>query len=264
MSSMQAFARVLSILICSTFCVSCGAGGNGAFPTLEASAAITALPGGIWVGIDTGTGGRVEVVVTEDGKFRSVDQLGNQGSGVLSVSNGDEVSSNFQIVTELGITFPDGTSIADCALSGTIEERQNMDVTINCTTTSGPLNQITAALAYDVTYDRDSSLDTIAGTYDDGSGIVTSIASDGTIFEQNPFIGCVTNGLVSVIDSEFNVYDYQFGISNCAGPSSILNGSDFFGLARLDIIAGQEILNVAATGEVDGTLVAVVIVATRL
>ena len=261
---MRTFARILSILICTTFCVSCSGGGSGEFPTLKASVVINALPGGIWVGVDTSSGGRVDIIVAEDGRFRFVDPLGNQGTGILSVSNGDNVSSNFQLVTELGITFPDGTTLADCALSGKVEERRSMDVTINCATTAGPLNQINAGLIYDTTYDRDSSLDTIAGTYDDGSGIVTNIASDGTIFEQNPFLGCVTNGLVSIIDSDFNAYDYQFGISNCTGQSAVLNGASFFGLASLDNTAAQETLIVSATGEVDGILVSVIIVARRL
>jgi len=264
MSSMKAFTRILSILICTTFCVSCSGGGSGAFPTFEASAVINALPGGIWVGVDTGTGGRVEVVVAEDERFRFLDQVGNQGSGILSVSNGNNVSGNFQLVRERGLVFPDGTTLADCTLSGTVKERQTMEVTVNCTTTAGPLNQITADLDYDTIYDRDSSLATIAGMYDDGSGIVTDIASDGAIFEQDPFFGCVTNGLVSVINSEFNAYDYQFGISNCTGPSAVFNGSNFFGFASLDNTTARETLIVAATGEVDGILVSVIIVARRL
>ena len=225
---------------------------------------VNALPGGVWVGVDNSNGGQLVVTVTEDGRFRYVDQAGNQGAGFLSVNNGNDISSDFQIVTEIGITFPDGTTLADCALSGKVEERQTMDVAINCTTTSGPLNQINAALTYDTTYDRDSSLDTIAGTYEVGSGIVTSIASDGTIFEQNPFIGCITNGLVSVIDNEFNAYDYEFGISNCTGQFANLNGTSYSGIASLDNTANQDTLKVAATGVVDGISVSVVIVAIRL
>ena len=91
-----------------------------------------------------------------------------------------------------------------------------------------------------------------------------SIASDGTIFEQDPIFGCVTNGLVSIIDSDFNAYDYQFDISNCTGQLANLNGTRFFGMASLDNTATQETLKVAATGVVDGISVSVVIVAIRL
>jgi len=251
-------------LICTAGFVSCSGSSNTPLSTLASPVVINARPGGVWVGIDIGNGGHLVVSVIGDGRFRYVDQAGNQGAGFMSVNNGNDISSDFQIVTKIGITFPDGTTLADCALSGKIEERQTMDVAINCTTTAGPLNQINADLTYDATYDRDSSLDTIAGTYDDGSGIVTSIASDGTIFEQNPFIGCITNGLVSVIDSEFNAYDYQFGINNCTGQFANLNGTSYSGIASLDNAASQDTLKVAATGVVDGIAVSVIIVAIQL
>jgi hypothetical protein len=51
--------------------------------------------------------------------------------------------------------------------------------------------------------------------------------SDGSIFEQDPNFGCVTNGLVSIIDSEFNAHDYQFDISNCTEQLANLNGASF-------------------------------------
>ena len=178
--------------------------------------------------------------------------------------NENDVTGNFQLVTEFGFTFVDGTTLADCTLSGTVTERQTLSVTMNCTTTAGLQDQITVVLDYNALYERDSSLATIAGMYDDGSGIVTDIASDGAIFEQDPFFGCVTNGLVSVINNEFNAYDYQFGISNCTGPSAVFNGSNFFGFASLDNTTARETLIVAATGEVDGILVSVIIVARRL
>jgi hypothetical protein len=180
------------------------------------------------------------------------------------VSNGNDVTGNFQLVTEFGFTFPDGTTLADCTLSGTVTERQTMSVTVNCTTTAGLQDQITVVLDYNALYERDSSLATIAGIYDDGSGVVTDIASDGTIFEQDPVSGCVTIGQVSVIDPAFNAYDFQFGFSNCIGQDTILNGSNFVGIGILDNIVTAEVLIVAATGDIAGTLVSMVIVAERL
>jgi hypothetical protein len=88
---------------------------------------INAASGGVWVGVDATNGGQLVLTVTENGRFRYVDQAGNQGSGFLSVNNGNDVSSDFQIVTEIATTFPDGTTLADCALSGTIAERQTME-----------------------------------------------------------------------------------------------------------------------------------------
>jgi hypothetical protein len=215
------------------------------------------------VGTDSG-GDLALALVTETGRFHLIDECGIQGSGILSVSNGNDVSGNFQLVTPSGCTFPDGTTLADCTLSGTVTERQTMSVTANCTTTAGLQDQITLALNYDPIYERDSSLATIAGTYDDGSGIVTDIASDGMIFEQDPVSGCVTNGQVSVIDSAFNAYDFAFGFSNCTGQDAILNGSSFVGIGTLDNTLTPEVLIVAVTGDVAGTLVSVVFVAERI
>ncbi len=264
---MKAFVRFLYVLSWTAFCVACGeCGGDAAckspFPSIL-TPVTKASPGGIWVGIDS-DGEQVLAFVTETGGFHFIDEFLNQGSGILSVSNGNDVAGNFQLVTERGFTFSDGTTLADCTLSGTVTERQTMTVTVNCTTTAGLQFQITVALDYDPLYDRDSSLATIAGNYDDGSGIVTNISSDGTIFEQDPVSGCVTNGQVRVIDSAFNAYDFEFGFSNCTGQDAILNGSSFVGIATLDNIVTAEVLIVAATGDVAGTLVSMVIVAERL
>ncbi len=261
--SMKAFARFLCVLSLAAICVACGGGGGGAAPTPQPPV-VNASPGGIWEGIDS-DGDSVVALVTETGRFHFIDEFGNQGSGILNVSNGNDVSGNFQFVTPFGITFPDGTTLADCTLSGTVTERGTMTVTVNCTTTAGLQDLITVTLNYNVLYERDSSLATIAGMYDDGSGIVTEIASDGTISEQDPVSGCVTNGQVSVIDiGAFNLYDVEFGFSNCTGQFAIFNGTSFVGLATLDNTVAPEALIVAATGDVAGTLVSFFSVSERL
>ncbi len=259
---MKALARFLYVLSLTAFCVACGGGGGGAAPPLQPPV-VNASPGGIWTGIDS-DGDLIAAFVTETGRFHVIDEFLNQGSGILSVSNGNDVTANFQLVTEFGFTFLDGTTLADCTLSGTVTERQTMSVTVNCTTTAGLQDQITVTLNYDAIYERDSSLATIAGVYDDGSGIVTDIASDGMIFEQDPVTGCVTIGQVRVIDPTFNLYDVEFGFSNCIGPFAFLNGSSFVGIGTLDNTVTPEVLIVFATGDVAGTLVSLVSVAERL
>jgi len=262
---MKPFARFLYVLSLTAFCAACGGGGGASSPPrLSPPPVVNASPGGIWTGIDS-DGDLIAAFVTETGRFHVIDEFLNQGSGILSVSNGNDVTANFQLVTEFGFTFPDGTTLADCTLSGTVIERQTMSVTVNCTTTAGLQDQITVALNYDPIYERDSSLATIAGTYDDGSGIVTDIASDGMIFEQDPVSGCVTNGQVSVIDNgTFNLYDVEIGFSNCTGQAADLNGSSFVGIGTLDNTVTPEVLVVFATGDVAGTLESLVFVAERL
>ncbi len=261
---MKAFVRFLYVLSLTAFCVACGGGGSGAAPTPLPPPVINESPGGIWAGIDS-DGDPVIALVTETGRFHFSDAFGNQGSGTLSVSNGNEVSANFQLVTPLfGPSFPDGTTLADCTLSGTVTERQIMSVTVNCTTTAGLQDQITVTpLDYVPIYERDSSLATIAGMYDDGF-VVTNIAADGTIFAQDWFTGCVTSGQVSIINPNFNLYDFQFGYSNCTGPDAFLNGASFIGIGTLDNTIPPDVLLVLVTGDVAGTLVSWILFGERL
>ena len=256
---------VLTLTLFAFALAACGGGGGGAVanPPVQPPPVTNESPGGIWFGTDS-DGDEVLALVTETGRFHFVDEFLSQGSGILSVSNGNDVTGNFQLVPQLGFTFPDGTTSADCTLSGTVAERQTVAVTVNCTTTAGLQDQITATLSYEALYDRDSSLATIAGIYGDGSGIVTDIAADGAIFEQDPVSGCVTNGQVSIIDSAFNAYDVEFGFSNCTGQFVNINGSSFVGIATLDNTVTPEVLFIAATGDVAGTFVSFVSAVERL
>jgi hypothetical protein len=100
--------------------------------------------------------------------------------------------------------------------------------------------------------------------YDDGI-VVTDIASDGMIFEQHPVLGCITIGQVSVIDSgTFNLYDVEFGISNCTLQFAFLNGSSFVGIGTLDNTVTPEVLTLFTVGDVAGTSVSLVTVTARL
>jgi hypothetical protein len=234
--------------------VACGGGGSGGGGTANPPPVTNVSPGGFWSGVDS-NGGEIAAVVTEAGRFHflSLDDL-SQGNGIMSVSNGNNLNGNFQLVTQIGWVFPDGTTLADCALGGTVNERQSMTVTVNCTTTAGLESQATATLDYDAEYERDSSLATISGNFQ-GLNSVLNIAGDGSIFAQDPVTGCVINGQVQVINASFNVYDIEFAYSSCIGEAAVLNDSSFVGLAALDNTVNPEELIVAATGDVTGILI---------
>ncbi len=229
-----------------------GGGGGGATPPPPPPANVS--PGGLWIGVDS-NGGDIVAIVTETGRFHflTLDDL-SQGSGIISVSNVNNLSGDFQLVTQLGFVFADGTTLANCTLSGTVTERQTMTVTVNCTTTAGLQSQSTATLNYDASYDRDSSLAAIAGNYQ-GISAVLNITGDGTIFSQDAATGCVVNGQVGIIDAAFNAYDFGFTYNNCLGQEAILNGSTFSGIAALDNTGNPEVLIVTATGTVGAVLV---------
>jgi hypothetical protein len=198
------------------------------------------------------------------GGFQFVDGSGNQGSGNLVVGDGDTVAGNFQLVTQLGETFADGTTVADCTISGTIIERQSLTMTENCTTAAGLQIQEMLSLNFDTLYNRDASLAIIAGMYETPVGSILNIASDGVIFVQDAVSGCVTNGQVSITLTNANIYFYEYGIDNCIGPDAIWNGSSFSGLAVLDNTFSPELLTVAVIGEVGGVAISLAVENVRL
>lgn len=226
--------------------------------TVEITIPPITIPDGIWRGVDSG-GREVVAYVNRFSSFQFVDGFKNQGSGVLVVEAGDVVDGNFQLATQQGATFADGTTAADCTFSGTIIARQTLNLTENCRTDTGLQFQEILILAFDALYLRVSSLAAIAGMYRTPAGSTLSIASDGEIFVQDALSGCVTNGQVGITVSFANMYFIDYGIDNCTGADAIWNGSSFSGLAFLDNTFSPEALEYAVIGEVGGVPVSVVV-----
>jgi hypothetical protein len=214
------------------------------------SSATQASPGGYWQGVSS-DGRLVTLLVAENGKFHFIDEDLSQGSGTLVVGGTSDVEGSFIFVTQPGSTFADGTTSATCSLSGNLSERQAMEITANCGTAAVLHTELVASLGYSDVYESDSSLATIAGNYQ-GSKAVVNIAGDGTVFSQDPGTGCVVNGLVNIIDSAFNAYDFEFVYSNCTGAATAMNGDSFVGIALLDNNVTPEALYVVAIGDIDG------------
>ena len=254
------------VLLCSALVIlsACGGGGGGspaAPPSPPPPPADQAI-GGAWVGTDSG-GFEILALSTESGRVHWViPDTGEQGFGTGSVS-GTAVTFNYTYVAPLGFVLADGSSSATCSATGTIQERQSLAITTNCTTDLGGAFSNSASLNYDPNYDRDSSLSVIAGNYQDG-GLVMNIAANGVMFEQDPATGCTINGQVSIIDSAFNAYDVLMTMSNCVGDAAILNGATFTGLGILDNTVIPEHLVVGMTGAVSGVVVSIVISLPRI
>lgn len=266
-SSRVSIGAVLILLITLASITSCGGGGGGGSsapppapppPPPPSNQAI----GGAWVGSDS-NGLEILALVTEDGRVHWVaPTTGEQGFGTGSV-NGNDVTFDYTFVAPLGFTLDDGSTSATCTATGTIQERQSLAVTTNCTTNTGGTFSNSAALVYDTVYDRDSSLAVISGNYDD-FGLVISVDANGVIFEQDPFTGCVTNGQVSIINSQFNAYDVSITFSSCLGNLALLNGATFTGLAILDNTASPEQVIIALTGAAGGVTISNVSILPRI
>ena len=91
-----------------------------------------------------------------------------------------------------------------------------MDVDASCTTSLGEMVGGPIALTYDPVYDMDSSFARIAANYD-VQGEVMTIDVNGALFMQSAQSGCVWNGQVSLIDTDWNLYAVTATSDNCQG-----------------------------------------------
>ena len=235
----------------------CGGGGQLPIPGPEPPGppeppAPEASPGGVWQGTSS-LGLGVVGLVSESGQFYFIRGDGAQFVGRLTTS-GDELSANFVGYVPFGEKFDDGSTTGTGSLSGNVDERTRISADINFTTSRGATNQSTMALSYDPIYERDSSLESVAGNYlDTDKNVVINVNNDGELFSQDPKSHCVTNGTVSVIDPAFNLYRVEYTFSNCKGHhQEVLNGKVAEGLATLDDTQFPETLimgvEVAAAG----------------
>ena len=215
------------------------------------------LPDGIWRGADS-SNRPVTALVNRFGAFQFIDGDGNQGTGTLAVGAGKSVAGSFQLVPQIGRTFADGSTQADCTLSGTLFPRERLALVQDCATSAGFAFQENLSLDFDAVYMRTASLAMIAGAYETPTGSTLSITSAGDIFAQDAASGCVTNGQVQMTVSFTNMYLISYNIDNCAGAEAIWNGASFSGLAYLDNTFAPEILEFAVIGEVGGLPVSVV------
>ena len=210
------------------------------------------VPSGIWTGTDA-EGREVSLLVLGDFNFRYIDGAKNQAAGYFPPES--QVAGNFELVTPLGQPFADGSTLANCNFTSSLVERVSIDFTTSCRTTGGLEFAETLELFFDPLYDRDSSLDTVAGTYQTAAGSVRSIAADGLLFAQDATTGCVVNGNVGIYSPSFNIYPVTLLFESCTGPEEALNGSTFDGFAVLDNTETPEALIIAVIGAAGDTAV---------
>lgn len=210
--------------------------------------------GGIWTGFDDG-GNFIIVLSTDTGRFNLlIEDTAEQGVGTAT-ANGDVLTVNYTQVARFGLTLFDGSSSASCSGSGTIQERQTLSVSVDCTTSGGQIFDTSAVLAYDSLGDVDSDLSLIAGVFTDENAVVTSIAGDGGLFAQDAVFGCVENGQIDIIDPAYNLYDVSISYSNCVAPFDAFNGTTLTGFMLFNNTAAPDLLGFALTGRVNGVTI---------
>jgi hypothetical protein len=207
----------------------CGGGGGSINLSGPGPNAVATEPGGIWFGTSTSQGVviAIEGVITEDREGRFVDENGTQYvvNGIFG-SDGD-IGITFSAYAQFGYQFLDGSTSGQGRIDGTVVERSTFSGTFSFSTGESG----TIAMAYDPIYERDSSLDKLSGSWDEGFGVMT-VDPNGSFFEQDQF-GCIYNGQVSIIDAMFNAYRLTMTVSNCG-----LDNGDYDGIGVLaDLIA---------------------------
>ena len=210
-----------------------------------------ATPGGVWQGTSS-LGIGIVGLVSESGDFHFMQEDGLQLVGTLTTS-GDGLSANFVGYVPFGKKFKDGSTTGVGSLSGSFAGRSSISADISFTTSRGTASESTLELSYNPIYERDSSRAAVAGNYlDTERNVVINVSDDGEFFSQDPRSHCITNGTVSVIDPEFNLYRVEYEFSNCEGHNKNLNGTVAEGFAALDDTQSPEVLilgvEVAAAG----------------
>jgi hypothetical protein len=230
-----------TIVACSGGGGSSGVGSSGVGSNDLAIFSI-ASAGGLWIGVDS-EANPVELLVNEEGFFFFLAGPLVKGTGVLTLTSSESLRGVVVLPNEFDNS--DFVTRSDCKLTGVIEERVSLTLDVRCRDSQLSGDLTTLSLAYDVRYDRDSSLSIVAGNfYHYRNGSVLNIAGDGTVFSQDG-ASCLTNGRITVMNSTYNVYRIDLQFYGCPGLDSGVYGEIFSGLALLDDTATPERLTFA-------------------
>ena len=241
--------RYLLLLL---FLGACGGSGGGPIQPPPPPPVVNEKPGGIWFGARA-NGTEIVVLISEDGNIRVIDEFGNQGFGTATVSNGTEMSATYKLVPQFARTLIDGSDFADCTFEGTVQERVTMTVTASCLTSFGTaLGGSDIVLTYDESYEMDSSIARVAGTYMNPDGDIMTIDVNGALFLQNVQFGCVVNGEISLLDTDWNLYSVNLVMESCMAEAEPFNGASWSGFVSVAVIDGFEFVAGGLVADVDG------------
>ena len=217
------------VFLCALLCAcltACGGGGKGQPPPGGPQSA-----GGIWFGPGAG-GGLVSFSIAENGDLQaqlSLDGafLPSHGAGTISVAEDNVVSGSFELAGDRLLPTQLSEDLG-CSVSGTVLERQTLSIDVICADSNGVVYDETLAMMYDGSiYERNSSLDAIAGDYTFTfvpSGNFLAISDDGTITGSynNGGAQCLVNGTAAIIDADYTLLDISWTMSSCIATTPLM------------------------------------------
>ncbi|MGH8264341.1 MAG: hypothetical protein ACRET4_12735 [Steroidobacteraceae bacterium] len=246
--------RLTCLLLLAAITAACGGGGSsgGGFQSTPSSA------GGFWQGTTTADGATQDIYgfVAESRLFHFIRADGAQFYGTLTITGNDGTAS-FTGLAPPGTTFADGSTRGTGTLTATIQTRSQLNITGSFTTANNTTSNLTMMVQYDAGYEPDSALASVGGNYAAmGAPPGTdsfSISNTGVVtYSDNT--GCMANGTVTLIDSQWNLYNVEFTFSNCPVPAQ--NGLQVQGLLTIDLTQDPDLLILAVHGTVQGVPIA--------
>jgi hypothetical protein len=199
-------------------------------------------PGGIWRAPD----GAVTIIdeslrahVVQPGGLQFVgDVVGVSIKGAGRDCFLDHDKSELHAVLPVGSTLPDGSASARGRADASWDKRAgNLQLDSNLVTANNGTYVLSFNGAYDSLHANDSSRANVAGSYRpaaDPDAEVLTIDATGRAFSQNSRTGCVLNGTIDPVSSNFNVYRASFTYGSCQGALAVLNGAPGRGLGYYD------------------------------
>ena len=182
-------------------------------------------PGGFWGDPDAG-GGLVSFWIAENGDLQAQLRLGGafiplHGAGTVSVTQNNVLSGSFELAGDISPLPNQQGEDLGCSVSGTVLERQTLSVDVTCADSNGVVYDERLAMMYEGSiYERQSSLDAIAGSYTfpfQPDTNFLSITGDGTIMGSYHNFGaqCLVNGTAAIIDADYTLLDISWTMSSC-------------------------------------------------
>jgi hypothetical protein len=181
---------------------------------------------GIWRGALTSSVTQsaiaVTAVIAEAGTARFILDNGSQLVGSVT-TDADQLTGSLTGITDLGLRWPDNTTVADFTIDGTVAARATITGTYG-----GGGDMGTLTLSFDSVYDRDSSLAALVGQWERLDALQNPTATfsfdaQGAI-EGSDADGCIYSGTVTVPDPTVNVYAVALTVASCVASGVNING----------------------------------------